>query len=84
MQFLLEMRHRLAERQIEEELDKADQVAAAAAAVAVEQILGGIDVEGRTRFLDVRDTARQTPGVSRYDKASSCGAANTPAAGCAV
>jgi hypothetical protein len=44
----LEKRHRLAERQIEEELDKADQVAAAAAAVAVEQILSGIDVEGRT------------------------------------
>ena len=36
------------ERQIEEELDKADQVAAAAAAVAVEQILSGVDVEGRT------------------------------------
>ena len=45
------MRHRLAERQIEEELDKADQVAAPAAAVAVEQVLGGIDVEGRTSFL---------------------------------
>ena len=38
-QFLFEKRHRLAERQIEEELDEADQVAAAAAAVAVEQIL---------------------------------------------
>ena len=35
-------------------------------------------------FPDVRDTARQTPGVSRYDKASSCGAANTPAARRAV
>ena len=70
MQFLLEKRHRLAERQIEEELDKADQVAAAAAAVAVEQVFGGVDVEGRARLLDVRDTARRTPGVSRYDKAS--------------
>jgi hypothetical protein len=49
-EFLLEKRHRLAERQIEEELDKADQVAAAAAAVAVEQILSGVDVEGRTSF----------------------------------
>ena len=38
-QFQFEKRHRLAERQIEEELDEADQVAAAAAAVAVEQVL---------------------------------------------
>jgi hypothetical protein len=47
-EFLLEKRHRLVERQIEEELDKADQVSTAAAAVAVEQILSGVDVEGRT------------------------------------
>ena len=46
--FLLENRHRLVERQIEEELDKPDQIATAAAAVAVEQILSGVDVEGRT------------------------------------
>ena len=50
-QFLFEMCHTLAERQIEEELDKADQVAAAATPVAVEQILAGIDVEGRARLL---------------------------------
>ena len=50
-QFLFEMRHALAERQMEEELDKADQVAAAATAVAVEQILAGVDVEGRTSLL---------------------------------
>jgi hypothetical protein len=47
-EFLFEQRHRLVERQIEEELDKADQVATAAAAVAIEQILSGVDVEGRT------------------------------------
>ena len=47
-QLLFQMRHTLAKRQIEEELDKADQVAAPTTAVAVEQILGGIDVEGRT------------------------------------
>src|ERR1700735_4447274 len=47
-EFLLEKRHRLVERQIEEELDKADQVAAAAAAVAVEQILSGVAEKGRT------------------------------------
>jgi hypothetical protein len=44
----VDKRHCLAERQIEEELDKADQVATAAAAVPVEQILSGVDVEGRT------------------------------------
>jgi len=45
------MCHTLAKRQIEEELDKADQIAAPATAVAIEQILGGIDVEGRTCLL---------------------------------
>ena len=45
------MRDTLAERQIEEELDKADQVAAPATPVTVEQILAGIDVEGRTGLL---------------------------------
>src|SRR5215469_9449007 len=49
--FLLEKRYRLVERQIEEELDKADQVATPAAAVTVEQILSGVDVEGRTSIL---------------------------------
>src|SRR5215831_16652698 len=50
-ELLLQKRHRLVERQIEEELDKADQVATTAAAVAVEQILSGVDVEGRTSLL---------------------------------
>ena len=50
-QFLFEKRHRLAERQIEEELDEADQVAATAAAVAVEQVFAGIDVERRARLV---------------------------------
>ena len=56
-EFLLEKRDRLAERQIEEELDKADQVAAAAAAVAVEQILAALTMTcstspagGETRY----------------------------------
>src|SRR4051812_18973904 len=43
-EFLFQLRHCLAERQMQEELDKADQVSASAAAVAVEQIFGGIDV----------------------------------------
>jgi hypothetical protein len=48
---LFEKRHAFAERQIEEELDKTDKIAAPAAAVAIEQILRGVDVEGRTSFL---------------------------------
>ena len=47
-EFLFKKRHRLMEWQIEEELDNADQVATTAAAVAVEQILSGVDIEGRT------------------------------------
>jgi hypothetical protein len=42
------MGHTLVEGQIEEELDKTDQIAAAATSMAVEQILAGIDVKGRT------------------------------------
>src|SRR5215468_11370391 len=50
-EFLLEQRHRLVERQIEGELDEADHVAAAATAVAVEQVFTGIDVERRAALL---------------------------------
>ena len=50
-ELLFEKRHGLAERQIVEQLDKTDQVATPAAAVAVEQIFRGIDVEGGTSFL---------------------------------
>jgi hypothetical protein len=45
------MRHTLAKRQVEEELDKADQIATPATPVTVEQVFVGIDVEGRTSFL---------------------------------
>jgi hypothetical protein len=47
-QLLFEMAHTLAKRQIEEELDKADQITAPATPVTVEQVLLGIDVEGGT------------------------------------
>jgi hypothetical protein len=47
----LEEGYGLTERQIEEELDEANQIAALAAAVAVEEILGSIDVKRRTRLL---------------------------------
>jgi hypothetical protein len=47
---LLEIGDALAEGQIPGQLDQADQVAATAATVAVEQILVGIDVERRAGF----------------------------------
>ena len=46
----LQVRHALAERQTLRKLDEADQVAAATATVAIEQILAAIDVERRPRF----------------------------------
>jgi hypothetical protein len=46
-QLLFEMGDSLAKWQIEEQLDKANQVTAPATPVAIEQILAGIDVEGR-------------------------------------
>jgi hypothetical protein len=47
-QFLLEMRDTLAERQIEEKLDQADQITAPAAPMTIEQILAGVDIERRS------------------------------------
>jgi hypothetical protein len=44
----LEEGETLAEREMLGEFDKTNQVTAAAAAVAVEQILTGVDIEGRT------------------------------------
>jgi hypothetical protein len=49
-ELLLEIGDALAEGQIPGQLDQADQVAATAATVAVEQILVGIDVERRAGF----------------------------------
>ena len=51
VEFLLQVRHGLAKRQIQKELHQADQVAAPAAAMAVEQILGGMDVERGSSLL---------------------------------
>src|SRR5487761_2694660 len=50
-QSLFKMRHTLAERQVEKKLNETDQVAASATPMAIEQILAGIDVEGRAAFL---------------------------------
>jgi hypothetical protein len=46
----LEIGDALAERQTLGQLDQADQVAAAAATVAVEEILASIDIERRAGF----------------------------------
>jgi len=46
-ELLLQMGKSFMEREIQGKLDKADEVAAPAAAVAIEKILCGIDVEGR-------------------------------------
>ena len=50
-EFLFEMRHTLPKRQIEKELDEADQIAAPATPVTVEHVFLGIDVEGRASLL---------------------------------
>src|ERR1017187_4464234 len=49
-QFLLQVRDTLAEWQAQEKLDETDQIAAAPTSVTVEQILAGIDIEGRAAF----------------------------------
>jgi hypothetical protein len=59
-EFVFEVRHRLTERQIEEELDKADQVAAPATAVAIEQIFGGINVETAPTPINLGLAAQRT------------------------
>ncbi len=49
-EFLVQMNNGFVKREIEVKLDKANKVAPAAAAVAVEDIFGCIDVEGRIAF----------------------------------
>ena len=58
---LLEVGHALAERQALRQLDKPDQVAATATAVAVEQILRGIDVERGPGLAMERTQAHKLP-----------------------
>ena len=48
---MFEMRNRLAEWKIEEELDKTNEVPTSATAMAVEEILRRVDVEGRTGLM---------------------------------
>src|SRR5580658_7970770 len=49
-QFLPQMRNTLAEWQVQEQFDEADQIAAAPTSVTVKQILAGIDIERRAAF----------------------------------
>src|ERR1051325_8588830 len=68
-QFLFEMAHTLAKGQIQEQLDKADQVTAPATPVAVEQVLMDIHIEGRTGLSMERtqpDQLRQRAGTTRF------------------
>ena len=48
---LLEASEALAEGQMAEQLDKAKEIAALATTVTVKEILAGVDIEGRSRFL---------------------------------
>jgi hypothetical protein len=45
------MRNTLAERHVEEEFHKPNQIAAVPTSVAIEQVLTGVDIKGRARFL---------------------------------
>jgi len=47
---LLEVSEALAERQLARQLDKAQQIGALAATVAVEEIFAGVDIERRAGF----------------------------------
>ena len=49
-ELLFQVNKSFTKREIQRKLDEANEVAATAAAVAVEDILGGIDVEGRVSF----------------------------------
>src|SRR5258708_1526870 len=49
-QFLPQMRQALLERQMQRELDEANQVATPPAAMAIKDVLAGVDVEGGMRF----------------------------------
>ncbi|MGD0310549.1 MAG: hypothetical protein ABSC02_14835 [Acidobacteriota bacterium] len=49
-EMLFQVNKSLTKREIQQKLDEANEVAATAAAVAVEDILGGIDIEGRVSF----------------------------------
>src|SRR5580658_4053288 len=64
-QFLLQMRNTLAERHVEEEFHKPNQIAAVPTSVAIEQVLTDVDIKGRTRFLVQRTQAHKLlPGTA--------------------
>src|SRR5215471_4324673 len=79
-QVLLQVSDGFAEGQVLRKFDKPNQITAALTAVAVEEILAGIDID-RTKagFPHAKGRVPQTPVAVRRGMVSSCGAANTPA-----
>ncbi len=62
---LLKIGKALAKRQVLRQLDEANQIAALAAAVAVEEILAGVDIEGRPGFGVQRTESHELGPVTR-------------------
>jgi len=62
---LLEVSDTLAKRQMTGQLDKANEIAALAATVTVEEILAGIDIERRPGFPDAVDRGQRIRGRKR-------------------
>ena len=58
-QFPLQVLHTFAEGKSARQLNPSNEVPAAAAPVAIEQILGGIDIEGRLGFVVKRAEAHE-------------------------
>jgi len=77
----LEVGDALTERHFLRQLDKSDQIAAASAAVAEQQILAGVDVEGRPGFR-MQGTEAHELRTRAHAAPSSGAAANNPARGC--
>lgn len=62
---LLEVSQALAEGQMAGQLDKANEIAALAAAVTVEEIFAGVDVERRPGFRVQRTESDELGAVTR-------------------
>src|SRR5271157_2367496 len=62
---LLEIGQALAKRQVLRQLDEANEIAALAAAVAVEEILAGVDIEGRPGLWVQRTESNEFEAVTR-------------------
>jgi hypothetical protein len=81
-QFRTQMRDALPEWQVEEQLNQPDQVAAATAPRAVEQVLTDLDVNTKAVFPGVTDIPPRVLADGRRGEGSRCAAAGNPAADC--